>query len=75
MRKLRNLDPRFIAALDVLDAAEAAAYLRLSASTLAKMRCYGGGPQFARQSPRKVLYRRVDLDSWLAARTCGGANG
>lgn len=66
--KLRNLDPQYIRNLDILDAAEAAAYLRTSRSTLAKYRCYGGGPLFVRQSARKVLYRRSDLDLWLAGR-------
>jgi len=66
--KLRILDPEFIRNLDILDAAEAAAYLRTSRSTLAKYRCYGGGPIFVRQSARKVLYRRADLDAWLAGR-------
>ncbi|WP_244512401.1 helix-turn-helix transcriptional regulator [Filomicrobium insigne] len=67
--KLRILDPQHIRNLDILDAAEAAAYLRTSRSTLAKYRCYGGGPIFIRQSARKVLYRRSDLDVWLAGRT------
>lgn len=68
MAKARNLDPDFIKTLDILDAAEASAYLRTSTSTLAKYRCYGGGPDFIRQSIRKVLYRRTDLDSWLNMR-------
>ena len=65
----RNLDPLFLKTLDILDAAEAAAYLRSSTSTLAKLRCYGGGPQFIRQSARKVVYRRADLDAWLNKRS------
>lgn len=65
----RNLDPQFVKNLDILDAAETAAYLRSSTSTLAKLRCYGGGPHFIRQSARKVLYRRTDLDAWLAERS------
>jgi len=54
--------------LEVMDAREAAAYLRTSPSTLAKYRCFGGGPVFIRQSARKTLYRRADLDAWLDAR-------
>jgi hypothetical protein len=65
----RNLDPQFLRTLEIMDAAEAATYLRSSTSTLAKLRCYGGGPQFIRQSARKVLYRRTDLDTWLAERS------
>lgn len=68
MAKERNLDPEFLAKLDVMDAAEAAAYLRTSTSTLAKYRMGKNGPVFIRQSMRKVLYRRADLDAWLASR-------
>jgi len=68
MAKTRNLDPEFLAKLDVLDAQEAAVYLRTSVSTLAKYRMSGKGPAFIRQSPRKTLYRRADLDAWLAGR-------
>lgn len=64
-----NLDPLFLKKLEILDAVEAAAYLRSSTSTLAKLRCYGGGPQFIRQSARKVLYRRADLEVWLSERS------
>lgn len=66
---VRNLAPHFLKTLEILDAAEAATYLRSSTSTLAKLRCYGGGPQFIRQSARKVLYRRTDLDAWLNERS------
>jgi hypothetical protein len=64
----RNLDPKFLASLDVMDAAEAAAYLRISTSTLAKFRMYGGGPIHIKQSTRKTLYRKTDLDAWLSSR-------
>ena len=49
MPKQRNLDPEFVAKLDVLYAVEAAAYLRTSPSTLAKYRMSGKGPMFIRQ--------------------------
>jgi hypothetical protein len=39
-------------------------------STLAKLRCYGGGPRFAKAGPRLVIYDRSDLDAWLKSRTC-----
>ncbi|MDD7973202.1 helix-turn-helix domain-containing protein [Roseinatronobacter alkalisoli] len=75
--KPRNLDPDYVKNLEILDSSEAAAYLRTSTSTLAKLRCYSDdGPRFIRQSARKVLYRRADLDAWLnrkLART--GAHG
>jgi len=49
-------------------APEAAGYLRMAESTLAKLRCYGGGPRFAKAGPRLVIYDRADLDAWLADR-------
>jgi hypothetical protein len=48
---------------------EAADYLRVGKSFLAKLRCYGGGPRFAKVGPRFVIYDKADLDSWLASRT------
>ncbi len=51
-----------------LTAQEAGDYLRLSKSSLAKLRLYGGGPRFIRVSGRKITYRQSDLDAWVAAR-------
>ena len=48
---------------------EAATYLRISATSLAKMAVAGDGPPFYRPS-RRVLYRRNDLDQWVATRRC-----
>lgn len=47
---------------------EAADYLRVSKNYLDKLRVMGGGPDFARLGRRKVLYRRHDLDAWVAGR-------
>ena len=46
--------------------AEAAEYLGLSASTLAKARCRGDGPPFHKAGKRIVLYSTEDLDDWIA---------
>jgi excisionase family DNA binding protein len=46
---------------------EAAEYLRSSASTLAKLRVYGGGPHFCRIG-KAIRYRRSDLDAFMSAR-------
>jgi excisionase family DNA binding protein len=43
---------------------EAAKYLRTSVSTLAKLRVYGGGPEFTRIG-RAIRYRRADLDTYM----------
>ena len=50
-----------------INAAVAAALMGLAPSTLAKMRCLGGGPPFIKLG-RKVVYRRDDLADWLSAR-------
>ena len=45
---------------------EAAEYLGLSASTLAKLRVYGGGPIFSKLGHRLVIYEVHNLDAWVA---------
>jgi len=52
---------------EILKPADAAAYLQLSPSTLAKLRLYGTGPRYTKAG-RAVRYRRADLDSWVDAR-------
>jgi len=52
-----------------LRAIEAAKYVRLSSSTLAKMRLRGDGPPFIKAGSRSVLYAISDLDAWLGQRT------
>lgn len=44
----------------------AAEYTSFAASTLEKMRTYGGGPRFAKCGGRSIRYRQGDLDAWLA---------
>lgn len=51
----------------VLNATAAANFLGLAVSTLAKLRCIGGGPRFLKLG-RKVGYRRSDLSAYLDAR-------
>ena len=46
---------------------EAAEYVRHAPQTLAKLRCYGGGPRYIK-SGRLVLYARADLDAWLESK-------
>ena len=43
----------------------AAEYLAVSPATLEALRSRGGGPAFAKLG-RRVVYRREDLDAWLA---------
>jgi predicted DNA-binding transcriptional regulator AlpA len=48
---------------------QAADYLTISLSTLARMRIAGNGPRFVRLSPQKVGYRPSDLEEFLQSRT------
>ena len=50
-----------------LRAPQAAAYVGLSPSTLAKMRLRGDGPIYSKAGPRIVVYDKMDLDAWLAS--------
>lgn len=50
----------------LLTQAETAELLRLSERTLERWRVVGGGPVFCKLGKR-VLYRRPDLDEWIAS--------
>jgi hypothetical protein len=52
---------------DILSPSDAARCVGLAVSTLGKLRCWGGGPEFLKLG-RKVVYRRSALEKWLAAR-------
>ena len=47
---------------------EAAEYLGLAPSTLAKMRLRGDGPPYAKLGKRVVVYETCDLERWVAER-------
>jgi excisionase family DNA binding protein len=49
---------------------DAAEFLNLGQSTLAKLRASGEGPPF-RKLGRSVRYSRDDLEAWADARVCG----
>ena len=51
----------------VLSPCEASRYLGVAQATLAKMRCWGGGPEYLKLG-RKVAYERSALDPWLKSR-------
>lgn len=51
-----------------LRAPEAAQYLGLSTSTLAKMRLRGDGPPYLKAGRRIVIYDVHDLEAWLGPR-------
>lgn len=49
----------------LLSAEQAAQYLNLSTSTLAKMRLRGDGPAYVKLGGHAVRYRRADLESFV----------
>jgi predicted DNA-binding transcriptional regulator AlpA len=52
----------------ILRPKEAARYLGLSVSTLAKMRCRGDGPNYIQLGRGAIGYRVADLDQYAADR-------
>jgi predicted DNA-binding transcriptional regulator AlpA len=52
---------------NTLPAREAAQILGLAPSTLAKLRLFGNGPAYCKLG-RRVVYRREDVETWLASR-------
>lgn len=52
---------------------QAAEYVGVSKSLLDKLRCYGGGPAYAKLGTT-VVYQAADLDAWVAARRVEPAN-
>ena len=54
---------------EFLTDAQLCARLDVTDRTTHRWRRDGGGPPFVRVGRRRVLYRRTDVDGWLAART------
>jgi len=46
---------------------EAANYVGLAASTLEKLRVFGGGPEYEKVGRRVVVYSVQSLEAWLSA--------
>jgi len=55
--------PQAGAILQLITPPDAAEFLRLSTSTLAKMRLTGRGPRY-RKHGRRVVYDRIELENW-----------
>lgn len=47
-----------------LTPAELSARIRTEVETLANWRCQRRGPKWWKPSPRKVLYKLVDVEAW-----------
>jgi predicted DNA-binding transcriptional regulator AlpA len=58
----------------MVDVEAAALYVGLSASTLNKLRCAGGGPKFLKLTRSAVRYAVADLDAWIEARRRGSTS-
>lgn len=43
--------------------------LHVDARTTLRWRTDGDGPSFVRVGPRRLLYRRADVDAWISTRT------
>ena len=52
----------------LMNAGDAAAFLNLSPSTLAKMRLSGKSPKYVKMG-RRVAYRIGDLEEWIEAQS------
>lgn len=59
----------------LLRAPEAAHYVRLSTSTLAKMRLRGDGPRYIKAGLRIIVYHEDDLNLWLRDRIRRSTSG
>jgi predicted DNA-binding transcriptional regulator AlpA len=54
---------------ELFDPDEAGAYLKgFTRDALAQLRVSGRGPAYAKLSSRRVVYRKSDLDRWIASR-------
>jgi predicted DNA-binding transcriptional regulator AlpA len=56
------------ARIKVVSVHDAARFVGLSESTLAKLRLNGNGPIYCKLG-RRVVYRTADLEQWLQSRT------
>ena len=59
--------------MDLLTQPETAEKTRLSERTLERHRLTGTGPKFVRLG-RRVLYRREDVEEWIAANICSSTS-
>jgi predicted DNA-binding transcriptional regulator AlpA len=48
---------------------ELSAWVGVSIPNLQRMRSNGTGPRYVQLSPRRIGYRKSDVEAWLAART------
>ena len=62
------IPPKPVIPTTMLRPQQAAEYVKLTTSTLAKMRLRGDGPTFSKAGPRIVVYDKRELDAWLQKR-------
>ena len=69
LQPIPNEAPSEGSSISLFTEREAARFLRLSPRSLHRLRVAGGGPAFIRAGPRRILYARDALLSWLESRT------
>lgn len=52
-----------------------ATFLHTTPSSLAQMRYRGDGPKFVRVGRRRILYRWLDVQTWIHDSTCTRSDG
>lgn len=52
---------------EYLNPEQAGEFLHLTVGHLAQLRYRGQGPTYLKPTPKVILYRRSDLDTWLDA--------
>lgn len=68
--RILSIDPAMPVSPAALNEEQAAAYLGVSPLTLNSQRARGGGPQYVKLG-RRVVYRIIDLDAYLATNVVG----
>ena len=48
---------------------ELSSWVGLSVPNLQRMRSNGTGPRYVQLSPRRIAYRKSDVEAWLTSRT------
>jgi predicted DNA-binding transcriptional regulator AlpA len=48
---------------------EVSVWIKVSTPNLQRMRSNGTGPRYVQLSPRRIGYRKSDVETWLSSRT------
>ncbi len=64
----RTHDHQQRSSTEVFSIAETADYINGTPAQLAMMRTRGTGPRYSKLSARLIVYRREDVDEWIASK-------